>query len=865
MLVPEINLTPQLVAARARGAARACALRRCTAGSPHGERRDALAGGGDGRRRSSCSARASRCSRRCRALGLVVVDEEHDASYKQQDNVRYHARDVAIWRAQRRGVPVVLGSATPSLETLAARARGRYRQARSCRGAPIRARALPPVRLRRQSRARAHDGIGEPLRDGDRGAARARRAVAGVRQPPRLRAVAHVLGVRVGSAAARAAARGSPCIATPPSLRCHHCGHAERAAAGVPDVRQRRPRAARASARSASSARSRRRFPRARIARVDRDSTRAQAARSRACATRSSANALDILVGTQMLAKGHDFPRLTLVGVLGADNALYSADFRATERLAALLVAGRGPRGPRRTAGRSHRADRLSRPPASTRRSRRTTTRASPKRCSASAKRASCRRSRTSALLARGGAPARRRRRVPARGARDRHRAGSARTARSRCSRRCRRCSRAARASSAASSSCRASRRAALQRFLPRGASARRAARPRVRAGRSTSTRPASVMAGAETRQAIDQRDSVIDSLRQLCGIERASRRIIASPIAIDLEAEPVTDPKANSSSALSAASPRRCPRTPARRSRSSGRSRPRTATTRPTSRWRSRSARKRNPRELAAGARRGAARVARSSSAPTVAGAGFINIMLTPAARQAIVKRVLTERARVRQVAARAPASASWSSSCRRIPPARCTSATAGRRRWAMRSPSCSSRRAAAVTREFYYNDAGQQIQNLAVSVRARAKEILGETGGVSRGRLPRRVHPRDRAALPRRGRATTCPTSRRSATSRWRSCARSRTATCARSASSSTTTTSRARCTPTAASTRRCSACVASGKTYEHEGALWLRTTDYGDDKDRVMRKSDGGVHVLRARRRLSRHQVGARLPAR
>ncbi|MEO6566611.1 MAG: primosomal protein N', partial [Casimicrobiaceae bacterium] len=130
----------------------------------------------------------------------------------------------------------------------------------------------------------------------------------------------------------------------PPSLRCHHCGHVERVPAACPTCgnvdllplgygTQRLEHALAAA------------FPQARIARVDRDSTRTRGAFA-AVRDKVAANELDILVGTQMLAKGHDFPRLTLVGVLGADNALYSADFRATERLGALLmqVAGRAGR-----------------------------------------------------------------------------------------------------------------------------------------------------------------------------------------------------------------------------------------------------------------------------------------------------------------------------------------------------------------------------------------------------------------------------------------------------------------------------------------------------------------------------------------
>ena len=173
-----------------------------------------------------------------------------------------------------------------------------------------------------------------------------------------------------------------------------------------------------------------------------------------------------------------------------------------------------------------------------------------------------------------------------------------------------------------------------------------------------------------------------------------------------------------------------------------------------------------------------------------------------------------------------------------------------------------CSNGRAPRVTREFYYNDAGQQIENLArLGARARAGDPR-RARDVSGGRLSRRLHPRARAALSRRGRPRPVATSRRSAASRSPSCAASRIATCRRSACASTTTTSKARSTPTAASTRPSSALAASGKTYEHDGALWLqhhRIRRRQGSRDAQVRRR---LHVLRARRRLPRHEVGARI---
>jgi primosomal protein N' (replication factor Y) len=277
-------------------------------------------------------------------LGLVIVDEEHDVSYKQQDNVRYHARDAAVWRAQRRSVPVVLGSATPSLESWLHAQAGRYRRLDLPERADPRA-GLPTIRLAANRATRALEGIGDTLR-----AAIARRLERG--EQSLVFVNRRGFAPSLICAACRWEAQCPRCSARltthrePPSLRCHHCGHAEPIAAACPQcgnvdlvpLGYGTQRLERALAQA---------FPQARIARVDRDSTRTQGAFA-AVRDDVEANRLDILVGTQMLAKGHDFPRLTLVGVLGADNALYSADFRATERLCALLmqVAGR--------AGRAH-------------------------------------------------------------------------------------------------------------------------------------------------------------------------------------------------------------------------------------------------------------------------------------------------------------------------------------------------------------------------------------------------------------------------------------------------------------------------------------------------------------------------------
>jgi primosomal protein N' (replication factor Y) len=343
ILVPEINLTPQFAqrVAEALRATRSVALH---SGLAAGERRanwDAAAAG------DADLVLATRLGVfvPLPRLGLIVVDEEHDDSFRQQDGVRYHARDLAIWRARRRGVPIVLGSATPSLETWVKARGGRYALATLASRADPRA-VLPTIRFAANRGPDVHDGIGGDLLHaiGER-LARGEQSLVFINRrgyAPSLKSVACGWVSQCDRCAARLVVHRAPV-----GLRCHHCGHARALprqcpACGNVDLlplgygTQRLEQALR------------QRFPAARIARVDRDSTRNRDAFAKVRNAIESLE-LDVLIGTQMLAKGHDFERLTLVGVLGADNALYSADFRATERLFALLmqVAGRAGRAQR--------------------------------------------------------------------------------------------------------------------------------------------------------------------------------------------------------------------------------------------------------------------------------------------------------------------------------------------------------------------------------------------------------------------------------------------------------------------------------------------------------------------------------------
>ncbi|NBC47796.1 MAG: primosomal protein N' [Gammaproteobacteria bacterium] len=338
VLVPEIGLTPQL----AERFAQRIPIERAVLHSALAERE-----------RASSWLRAARGSARLvlgtrsavftplPELGLVIVDEEHDVSFKQQDGFRYSARDVAVRRAQMTDCPVLLGSATPSLETLRNAELGRYRH----------------LRLRQRAG----------------GARPPRLLLADIRSQPLVTGLSHALLTRMGEVIEAGNQvllflnrRGfSPVLTCHDCgwisvcrhcdarmtlhrgrgrLVCHHCG--DQADLPVhcpycesPDLRP----LGQGTERVEDSLRQR--FPGIPLARIDRDSTRRRGELERVL-TAAQAGAYPILLGTQMLAKGHHLPGVTLVGILDVDHGLYGSDFRAGERMAQLLiqVAGRAGR-----------------------------------------------------------------------------------------------------------------------------------------------------------------------------------------------------------------------------------------------------------------------------------------------------------------------------------------------------------------------------------------------------------------------------------------------------------------------------------------------------------------------------------------
>lgn len=274
-------------------------------------------------------------------LGLILVDEEHDASYKQQEGVRYSARDVAVWRARQRGVPVVLGSATPSLESWFHARNGRYAPLSLSQRAV--AAAMPAVRCVDTRRMRLDEGLSPALQ-----AAIAARLERGEQSLVFLnrRGYAPVLSCPSCGWVSRCPHCSANLVVhlADRRLRCHHCGcdgviPPACPSCGDQDIRPFGRGTQRIEARLAEL------FPQARVLRVDRDAARTRSQWEKLLATIAEGGA-DILVGTQMMAKGHDFPQLTLVGVIGADASLHAADFRAPERLFQQLmqVGGRAGR-----------------------------------------------------------------------------------------------------------------------------------------------------------------------------------------------------------------------------------------------------------------------------------------------------------------------------------------------------------------------------------------------------------------------------------------------------------------------------------------------------------------------------------------
>ncbi len=351
VLVPEINLTPQLEA-RFRSRLSQFPLVTLHSNLSESERLQNWLAASSGAAKIVIGTRLSVFTPMPH-LKMIVMDEEHDGSYKQQDGMRYHARDVAMVRAKQLNIPIILGSATPSLETWfnatsAPDATHKSTQKQQYGLLSLTQRAvenavLPNIFCIDIAKSPIENGLSpllikalrERLNKGEQSLLFINR-----------RGYAPVLHCNACQWVAPCTRCSAKLVVhlSQKRLKCHHCGHEQKIpiqcpSCGNADMRpigqatQRLEQALQAL------------LPTARIARVDRDSMRNKNALTDLL-TQVHNQEIDILVGTQMLAKGHDFPNLTLVGVIDTDSALYSPDFRAGERLFAQLmqVAGRAGR-----------------------------------------------------------------------------------------------------------------------------------------------------------------------------------------------------------------------------------------------------------------------------------------------------------------------------------------------------------------------------------------------------------------------------------------------------------------------------------------------------------------------------------------
>jgi primosomal protein N' (replication factor Y) len=340
ILVPEINLTPQLEA-NIRARFPGVMLATLHSSLSEGERMLHWLAAHTGRARIVLGTRLAILAS-LPNLKLIVVDEEHDPSYKQQEGLRYSARDLAVWRARQLGIPIVLGSATPSLESWHHAQTGRYRRL-ELRERAVRDAVLPRVKLVDMERDKPKEGLTSVLMQALR--LRMERGEQSLLFLNR-RGYAPVLCCEACGWISNCTRCTAFMVLHRPErrLRCHHCSLELRIPHACPtcgnvDLQP----LGRGTQRVEEGLQSL--FPDARILRIDADSTRRKGSAQEAFDTVHRGD-VDILIGTQMVAKGHDFKKLTLVGVLNPDTALFSQDYRASERLFAQLmqVAGRAGR-----------------------------------------------------------------------------------------------------------------------------------------------------------------------------------------------------------------------------------------------------------------------------------------------------------------------------------------------------------------------------------------------------------------------------------------------------------------------------------------------------------------------------------------
>jgi primosomal protein N' (replication factor Y) len=340
VLVPEIGLTPQLVERFQRRLNTTIVAMH--SGLSDGERMRAWCAARDGFAGVVIGTRSAIFTPLPRP-GLIVIDEEHDSALKQQDGFRYSARDIAVWRARQLSIPVVLGSATPSFESLENINAGRYRRL-ELPNRPGNS-TQPAIRLIDLRKQPIKDGLTEPLRN-----AIARHLAADGQVLLYLNRRGYAPSLLCTSCGYVAECRRCDSRMVlhqhKRKLVCHHCGAERTATENCPECNGVLYAVGQGTERLELALQAQ--FPDYGIVRIDRDTTRRRGEiQRRLDSVRSGTSRL--LLGTQMLTKGHDFPNVTLVGIIDADQGLFGTDFRSSERLAqsVIQVAGRAGRANR--------------------------------------------------------------------------------------------------------------------------------------------------------------------------------------------------------------------------------------------------------------------------------------------------------------------------------------------------------------------------------------------------------------------------------------------------------------------------------------------------------------------------------------
>ena len=345
ILVPEINLTPQLEA-RFRSRLSQYPLVTLHSNLSESERSQNWLAASTGAAKIVIGTRLSVFTPMPN-VQIIMIDEEHDGSYKQQDGMRYHARDVAMVRAKQLNIPIVMGSATPSLETWHLAKKQQYGLL-SLKQRAVENAQLPKIHTIDIAKSPTENGLSPILINAMRERlTRGEQSLLFINR----RGYAPVLHCNACQWLASCTRCSAKLVVhlSQKRLKCHHCGHEQKIpmqcpSCGNPDLSP----VGQATQRLEHTLNAL--FPDTKIARVDRDSVRNKDALTDIL-TSVQNKEIDILVGTQMLAKGHDFPHLTLVGVLDTDSALFSPDFRASERLFSQLMQVSGRAGRAEMAG----------------------------------------------------------------------------------------------------------------------------------------------------------------------------------------------------------------------------------------------------------------------------------------------------------------------------------------------------------------------------------------------------------------------------------------------------------------------------------------------------------------------------------